>query len=142
MGRFAAGKLRAPASVLSVLIGGRWPAFSVQDFDTPDPAARSTGHDARWLGHAWVSGQDTVAQVEQLAATLRGHRDIRPLRPRGPAVRRRSLDPAKASAAAWFVRQVRALIPGVRVQACLGDATPTLAATPADWAAYRADWSR
>ncbi len=71
-GRFAAARLPALTTLVSVLIGGRWLAFSAQDFGTPDPAARSTGHDALWLGHAWVSGQDTVAQVEQLASTLRG----------------------------------------------------------------------
>lgn len=120
-GRFAAGRLLALAALVSVLIGGRWLAFSVQDFGTPDPAARSTGHDALWLGHAWVSGQDTAAQVEQLASTLRGTGISDLFVHVGPLSDDGSLDPAKAPAAAWFVREVRALIPGVRVQAWLGD---------------------
>jgi len=54
VGRYAVRKLIALVAVLSVFVGGVWFAFSVQDFGTPSPAARSTGHDALWLGHARI----------------------------------------------------------------------------------------
>lgn len=119
--RFVAGKVLALAAIASVLIGGRWLAFSVQDVGAPSAAARSTGHDALWLGHSWVGGQATQAQVSGLAATLRGTGISDVFVHVGPLSDDGSLDPAKAPGAAWFVKQVHALIPGVRVQAWLGD---------------------
>ena len=121
VGRFAVGKLIALLAVLSVLVGGRWFAFSVQDFGTPSPTARSTGHDALWLGHAWVGGTKTDADIDQLAASIHntGISDL--FVHVGPLSDDGTLDPAKAPAAAWFAAAVHARIPGVRVQAWLGD---------------------
>jgi hypothetical protein len=49
----------------------------------PSPAARGTGHDAEWLGHAWVDGRKSPADVDALAAALRGfdgvHLDLEPV---------------------------------------------------------------
>lgn len=104
-----------------MLIGGRWLAFAAQDFGTVSPAARSTGDDALWLGHAWVAGGATQAQVAGLAAKLHGT-GIRDLFVHvGPLADDGGLDPAKAPAANRFAAQVHALIPGARLQAWLGD---------------------
>jgi hypothetical protein len=121
VGRYAVGKLIALVAVLSVLVGGRWFAFSVQGFGTPSPAARSTGHDALWLGHAWVGGGETDADVDQLAASIRGTGISDLFVHVGPLSDDGTLDPAKAPAAAWFTAEVHARIPGVRIQAWLGD---------------------
>jgi hypothetical protein len=121
VGRYAVGKLIALLAVLSVLVGGRWFAFSVQDFGTPDPAARSTGHDAMWLGHSWVGGGKTDADVDQLAASIRGTGISDLFVHVGPLSNDGTLNPAKAPAAAWFTAAAHARIPGVRVQAWLGD---------------------
>ena len=56
----------------------------------------------------------------------------------GPLSDDGSLDPAKAPAAAWFVRQVHALIPGVRVQAWLGDEVAPSGGMDVESAATRA----
>lgn len=96
-------------------------AFSVQDFGTVNPGARSTGHDALWLGHAWVDGQQTEADVARLGERLHdtGITDL--FVHVGPLEDDGTLDPAKAPGASWFAAQVHALIPGVRVQAWIGD---------------------
>lgn len=119
--RFVCGKLIALLTVVSVLVGGRWLTFSVQDIGPVNPAARSSGHDALWLGHAWVDGRESASDVEALAKTLRGT-GIRDLFVHvGPLSDDGTLDPAKAPEAAWFADEVHALIPGVRLQAWLGD---------------------
>ena len=56
-----------------------------------DPAdgTRTRGKDAIWLGHAWVDGRKTDADVSALARRPAGHRDPGPVRPRGtPGTRR------------------------------------------------------
>jgi hypothetical protein len=121
LGRFACGKLLALLAVLSVLVAGRWFAFSVQDIGTVSPGAHSTGHDALWLGHAWVDGHETDADVARLAATLRGTGISDLFVHVGPLDDDGTLDPAKAPGATWFAAEVHALIPGVRLQAWLGD---------------------
>ena len=121
IGRYAVGKLIALLAALSILVGGRWFAFSVQDLGTPSPAARSTGHDALWLGHAWVGGGETDADVDRLAASIRGTGISDLFVHVGPLSDDGTLDPAKAPAAAWFAAAVHARIRGVRVQAWLGD---------------------
>lgn len=121
LGRFTCGKLIAVLAVLSVLIAGRWIAFSVQDIGAMSPDARSTGHDALWLGHSWVGGHETDADVARLAATLRGTGISDLFVHVGPLDDDGTLDPAKAPGATWFAAEVHALIPGVRLQAWLGD---------------------
>jgi hypothetical protein len=120
-GRFVTGKLLALAALVSVLVGGRWLAFSVQDLGGSDTGARSAGHDALWLGHAWVDGRESAADVARLAASLRGTGITDLFVHTGPLADDGSLDPALAPRAQWFAGEVHALIPGVRVQAWLGD---------------------
>lgn len=136
--RFAAGKVLALTALAAVLVGARWLAFSVQDVGTPNAAARSTGHDALWLGHAWVGGSATQGEVAGLAATLRGTGISDLFVHVGPLSDDGSLDPAKAPGAAWFVREVHTLIPGIRVQAWLGDEVEPSGGMDVESAATRA----
>lgn len=121
LGRFVCGKLIALLAVACVLAGGRWLAFSVQDVGTMSPAARSTGHDGLWLGHAWVGGHESAADVARLAETVRGTGISDLFVHVGPLGDDGTLNPAKAPGATWFAAEVHALMPGVRLQAWLGD---------------------
>lgn len=121
MARAIAGKIIGLAAVISLLLGGRWIAFSVQDLGSVSPAARSTGHDALWLGHAWVDGRRGPHDVAALAAQLRGT-GIRDLFVHvGPLNEDGSLDPALRPDARWFVGAAHSALPGVRVLAWVGD---------------------
>ncbi|HCT75413.1 MAG TPA: hypothetical protein DGG94_20595 [Micromonosporaceae bacterium] len=86
----------------------------------PSQAARSTGNDAEWLGHAWVDGRKGQSDVDVLAAQLRGT-GIRDLFVHaGPFSDDGSLDPAIRQQAAWLTKALHTALPGVRVQAWLG----------------------
>ncbi|MET9316796.1 hypothetical protein ABZX12_33680 [Kribbella sp. NPDC003505] len=97
-------------------------AISLRVQFTGDPSARTRNQDALWLGHAWVDGRKTAADVTALAQRLQGT-GIRDLYVHaGPLEHDGSLPLAKVSPKArWFVDAVRAAAPGVRVQAWLGD---------------------
>src|SRR4029453_5852922 len=88
----------AAAAVVS--LGGAWWG--------PTPAARGTGHDALWLGHAWVDGRKTQSDVDSLVADLRvtGVRDL--FVHTGPFNHDGTLDPALRPRARWFVASVHA----------------------------------
>jgi hypothetical protein len=124
LGRPLAGKALGLAAFVSVLIGGRWIAFSVQDLGTPVKSARSTGHDALWLSHLWVDGREGPAGVAALAARLRGT-GIRDLFVHvGPLAAAGTLDPGLRPRARWFAGAVHQALPGIRVQAWIGDTVP------------------
>jgi hypothetical protein len=100
-------------------------ALQVKGSGTPSPMAHGRGHDAVWLGHGWVDGRRTGADVRDLAARLRatGIGDLfvhtGPLRLDG------GLDPARHPRAAWMLKALHAALPGVRVQAWLGQKVDT-----------------
>jgi hypothetical protein len=95
-------------------------ALRLEDAGTVDTRARTRGHDAVWLGHAWVDGRRTAVDVAALAGRIRGT-GIRDLYVHaGPLNGDGTLDPAKSPRAAWAVRALRTAMPGVRVQAWLG----------------------
>jgi hypothetical protein len=117
--------LRIAASVFLVLV---LPiaahAVSLRVHFTGDPAAeaRTRNQDAFWLGHAWVDGRKTAADVTALARKLQdtGIRDL--YVHTGPLEHDGTLPLAKVSPKArWFVDAVHAAAPGIRVQAWLGD---------------------
>jgi hypothetical protein len=102
------------------LIGTGWLALTVEGSGSPSAAARGTGHDAEWLGHAWVDGRKGQRDVDALAAQLRGT-GIRDLFVHaGPFNDDGTLDRALRPQAGWLVRSLHATLPGVRVQAWLG----------------------
>ena len=120
LGRPVAGKLIGLAAVICILIGGRWIAFSVQDIGSVTPSARSEGDDGLWLSHLWVDGRKNSADVTALAARLRGT-GIRDLFVHtGPFNDDGTLDASLRPDAQWFVSEIHRLLPGVRVQAWLG----------------------
>jgi hypothetical protein len=87
---------------------------------TPRAEARGTGHDAEWLGHAWVDGRKTMSDVDRLAEQLiqTGIRDL--FVHAGPFSDDGSLDPALRPQARWLIRAIHTTMPGIRVQAWLG----------------------
>jgi hypothetical protein len=110
----------AVVGVLAHLIALSVAALWHEGGGTPSAIARSTGHDAEWLGHAWVDGRKTQSDVDALVARLRdtGVRDL--LVHTGPFENDGTLDAGRRPAAARFVGAVHQALPGVRVQAWLG----------------------
>ena len=101
--------------------GGLW----VNDAGTPRAEAVTRGGDALWMGHAWVDGRKSQADVAALAAQLRGTGIHDLFVHAGPLENDGRLDPALDPRAAWLVRALHRAIPGVRVQAWLGDVVDT-----------------
>lgn len=103
-----------------------------------DPRAHTRGHDAIWLGHAWVDGRRGYSDVATLAQRMLGsgihdlYVHTGPLAPDG------RLDPALHPRATWAVRALRSALPGVRVQAWLGQRLDGDAGLDLDDAATRA----
>ncbi|MFE9421434.1 hypothetical protein ACFYNO_00570 [Kitasatospora sp. NPDC006697] len=86
----------------------------------PDARARSRGRDAVWLGHAWVDGRKGPADLAGLPQLVRG--GVRDLYVHaGPLEHDGSLRADRYPAAAQLVAAVHRELPGVRVQAWLGD---------------------
>ncbi|GAB2817023.1 glycoside hydrolase family 18 protein [Streptomyces chlorus] len=90
---------------------------------TGDPAdgTYTRGRDAIWLGHAWVDGRKKDADITALARQLDGT-GIRDLYVHsGPLEHDGSLPKSAYPRARWLIESVHREIPGVRVQAWLGD---------------------
>ncbi|MER7132529.1 hypothetical protein [Streptosporangium saharense] len=112
--------LVAVAALLLVLPGVVAATLTIQFTGTAAPWAKSTGHDALWLGHMWVDGRKDAADVKALAVRLRktGIKDL--YVHSGPFDLDGTLPPEKYSGAAAFLKEVRAQLPDVRVSAWLG----------------------
>jgi hypothetical protein len=81
--------------------------------------------DAIWLGHAWVDGRKKDADVAALAERLRGT-GIRDLYVHaGPLEHDGTLPKSSYENARWLIPAVHRALPGVRVQAWLGDKLAT-----------------
>ncbi|MGW0290828.1 hypothetical protein [Streptomyces tuirus] len=94
---------------------------------TGDPAdgTYTRNRDALWLGHAWVDGRKKDADVTALARRLRGT-GIRDLYVHsGPLEHDGTLPESVYPKARWFIDAVHDKLPGVRVQAFLGDVLAT-----------------
>jgi hypothetical protein len=90
---------------------------------TGDPAdgTYTRDRDALWLGHAWVDGRKKDADVTALARRLQGT-GIRDLYVHsGPLEHDGTLPKSRCPRARWFVDAVHEKLPGIRVQAFLGD---------------------
>jgi hypothetical protein len=105
---------------LAIVIGATWIALTNAYSGTPGAAARSTGNDAEWLGHAWVDGRKGQSDVDELAVQLRqtGIRDL--FVHAGPFNNDGTLDASMRRKAAWLTGALHTALPGVRVQAWLG----------------------
>ncbi|MGW1618298.1 hypothetical protein [Streptomyces sp. NPDC002172] len=87
----------------------------------PKAGTYSRNRDALWLGHAWVDGRRTDADVTALAARLAGT-GIRDLYVHaGPLEHNGTLPKSAYPKARWLITAVHRKLPGVRVQAWLGD---------------------
>jgi hypothetical protein len=112
--------LAAVTGCVSLLLIAGWVALLFEDSGTPSPAVHGTGHDAEWLGHAWVDGRKGQSDVDKLAVALRGT-GIRDLFVHaGPFANDGGLDPGLRPRSRWLVNALHAALPGVRVQAWLG----------------------
>lgn len=106
-------------ATLALPAGQLWAA----DSGRIDPAVRTQGRDAVWLGHAWVGGGKGDADVTALfralggAGTGHGVRDL--YLHVGPTADDGTLDPTLRPRADWALTALRR--PGVRLQAWLGD---------------------
>ncbi|MEV6102361.1 hypothetical protein [Nocardia sp. NPDC051981] len=93
----------------------------LQDAGTLRGDARTRGHDAVWLGHAWVDGRKSDADIAQLGILLAGT-GIKDLYVHtGPLDNDGTLSPRLYPQARWFLGAVHRTLPGIRVQAWLGD---------------------
>ncbi|WTG87986.1 glycoside hydrolase family 18 protein [Kitasatospora sp. NBC_01560] len=110
--------------VLAVLVtplGAGALALRLQYAGDPSPEARTRGRDAVWLGHAWVDGRKSDADVAALAQRLAGT-GIRDLYVHtGPLEHDGTLPPGVHPKAGWFTEAAHRALPGIRVQSWLGD---------------------
>ncbi|WP_309050426.1 hypothetical protein [Streptomyces sp.] len=87
--------------------------------------ARTRGKDAIWLGHAWVDGRRTDADLAAFAERIRGT-GIRDLYVHaGPLDHDGTLRADRYPRARWLIDAVHRTMPGIRVQAWLGDVLAT-----------------
>ncbi|MFE2429917.1 hypothetical protein ACFXJ5_24615 [Streptomyces sp. NPDC059373] len=87
----------------------------------PDAAGLTRGRDAVWLGHAWVDGRRDAADLAALVHRVQGTGIHDLYVHTGPLAHDGSLDASLYPDATWLVREVHRALPGVRVQAWLGD---------------------
>lgn len=118
---------RAGVIVLLVLaalltpVGGAALYLRLQYTGTPEADARTRGRDALWLGHAWVDGRKSEADVTGLAELLSGT-GIKDLYVHtGPLEHDGTLPADLHPRARWFTETAHRLLPGIRVQSWLGD---------------------
>ncbi|MFD3726383.1 hypothetical protein [Streptomyces sp. NPDC058671] len=87
--------------------------------------ARTRGKDAVWLGHAWVDGRKKDADLAAFAERIKGT-GIRDLYVHaGPLEHDGTLPAARYPRAQWLIGAVHRTMPGIRVQAWLGDVLAT-----------------
>ncbi|MEU3162849.1 hypothetical protein [Streptosporangium sp. NPDC006930] len=112
--------LATVAALLLALPGVAVAILTLQFTGTPAPWAKTTGHDALWLGHAWVDGRKTADDVRTLAARLRktGIKDV--YVHSGPFDSDGTLPAGAYPKAADFLKWWREELPRVRVSAWLG----------------------
>ncbi|WP_354643391.1 hypothetical protein [Kitasatospora camelliae] len=127
--RRAAVSVLVVAALLLLPVAGAAAALGIHYLGDPADTARTRGRDAVWLGHAWVDGRKTDADLAALGERIRGT-GIRDLYVHtGPLEHDGSLDGSQSPQAARFVAEVHRTLPGLRVQAWLGD----VVAPEKDW---------
>ncbi|WP_434596009.1 hypothetical protein [Streptomyces sp. A5-4] len=90
-----------------------------------EDGTRTRGRDAIWLGHAWVDGRRKDADLSAFAARIKGT-GIKDLYVHaGPLEHNGTLPASAYPRARWLVDAVHREMPGVRVQAWLGDRLAT-----------------
>ncbi|MFI7403005.1 hypothetical protein ACIBW9_21470 [Streptomyces sp. NPDC049541] len=91
----------------------------------PKDGTYTRNRDAIWLGHAWVDGRKTDADVTALADRLKttGIRDL--YVHAGPLEHNGTLPKSAYSKATWLIKTLHGRAPRLRVQAWLGDVLAT-----------------
>ncbi|GAA2515719.1 hypothetical protein [Streptomyces longisporus] len=91
----------------------------------PKDGTYTRNRDAMWLGHAWVDGRKTDADVTALADRLKttGIRDL--YVHAGPLEHNGTLPESAYSKATWLIKTLHGRAPRLRVQAWLGDVLAT-----------------
>lgn len=104
--------------LLPVLAAGV--ALRLEYVGDPSGAGADRGRNAVWLGHAWVDGERGSADLAELAREVRGSgtRDL--YVHTGPLEFDGRLDADLYPGARDMIRRLRTALPGVRVQAWLG----------------------
>jgi len=113
---------RAAALLAIVLVFVGAGGFVLQRANSGPAAAwaRSTGHDAVWLGHAWLDGRRGPADLRLLAARIHGSGISDVYVFSGGLDRLGRLAPAGYAGAGTFLAAFRAACPNVRASAWLG----------------------
>ncbi|MFI7013148.1 hypothetical protein [Streptomyces sp. NPDC050164] len=100
-------------------------ALRINYMGDPADGTHTRNRDALWLGHAWVDGRKKDADVTALARRLQGT-GIRDLYVHsGPLEHDGTLPKSVYPRARWFIAAVHEKLPGIRVQAFLGDVLAT-----------------
>ncbi|MEU0369291.1 hypothetical protein ABZ070_03340 [Streptomyces sp. NPDC006283] len=90
-----------------------------------EEGTRTRGKDAIWLGHAWVDGRKKDADVVAFAEQIRGT-GIKDLYVHaGPLEHDGTLPADRYPRARWLIDAVHREMPGIRIQAWLGDVLAT-----------------
>ena len=108
----------ATAIVVMVTIGGF--LLSRQASGPAAPSAKSTGNDGLWMGHAWLDGARSQADITALAAHIRSSGISDVYVQAGQLDGAGRLAPAQYAGARAFLASFRAALPHVRVCAWLG----------------------
>ncbi|WP_421107830.1 hypothetical protein [Streptomyces sp. NEAU-S77] len=125
-------RLRWPKRVVATLVGclvlsllAAGITLRLNYAGDPEPGTRTRDRDAVWLGHAWVDGRNGDAELATLARRIRdtGVRDL--YVHAGPLDHDGTLSAKRYPRAGWLLKAVHRELPGVRVQAWLGDVLAT-----------------
>ncbi|CAL9466630.1 hypothetical protein [Streptomyces sp. enrichment culture] len=100
-------------------------ALRINYMGDPADGTHTRDRDAMWLGHAWVDGRKKDADLTALARSLKttGIRDL--YVHTGPMEHDGTLPESLYPRARWLIDGVHRELPGVRVQAFLGDVLAT-----------------
>ncbi|AQS67726.1 glycosyl hydrolase family 18 protein [Streptomyces pactum] len=100
-------------------------ALRVNYMGDPAEGTHTRNRDAMWLGHAWVDGRKDDAELAAFARRLKttGIRDL--YVHTGPLEHDGTLPESRYPEARWLIDAVHRELPGVRVQAFLGDVLAT-----------------
>ncbi|MFG2328795.1 hypothetical protein ACGFMM_04145 [Streptomyces sp. NPDC048604] len=121
------GRWVALALVLLLVLPplGAYAALRVSYSGDVADGTTSRGQDAIWLGHAWVDGRKKDADLAAFAARIKGT-GIRDLYVHaGPLEHDGTLPADRYPRAKWLLDAVHRTMPGIRVQAWLGDVLAT-----------------
>ncbi|MGE5135976.1 MAG: hypothetical protein ACM32E_24080 [Gemmatimonadota bacterium] len=119
--RLAAAALAVAVGVSVLVAGAALAGLTAEGSGTVPALVHAAGSDGLWLGHAWVDGRRGDRDLAALAARLRATRIRDVFVHVGPLSDNGSLDPARHPRARWLVAGLHRLLPGLRVQAWLGD---------------------